>query len=128
MNNSNDINIQNSIDLLIPIAKATEEVLNAWTEEKCLQFPVLITNLAIKMNWDEKAVRLNEPIVRWYVRNNKDWFVTRGAHGGIQRVANKNKKIIDKAAKASAKADIKALIDSKTSDSTDSLDIIKDLE
>lgn len=72
------------------------------------------------MNWDEKAVRLNEPIVRWYVRNNKDWFVTRGAHGGIMRVTDKNKKLNAKVAKETAKADIKALIDSKVSNNSDS--------
>ncbi len=103
--------VQNAVDCLLPVFKATDEALNEWNGEGCLQFPTLMLSLAMKMNWDEKKIRENDPFVRWYVRNHPDWHITRGAHGGIMRVEEKQKKEQLKVAKAQAKADMKAKIE-----------------
>ena len=41
-------NHQRQIDKLIPIWNATDEVLNDWKGEGCLQFPTLVSMLAVK--------------------------------------------------------------------------------
>jgi hypothetical protein len=69
--------------------------------------------LAVKLNWDEKQVRENDPIVRYYVRNHPDWYVTRGAHGGIMRTTEKQKKEAEKTAKTTVKEQMKAAIEAK---------------
>lgn len=107
--------VQNVLDRLAPLFQATDEALSEWTGEGNLQFPVLLGMMAVKLNWDEKQVRENDPLVRYYVRNNPDWYVTRGAHGGIMRSTEKQKKEGDKLAKDLAKAQMKAAIDAKTS-------------
>jgi hypothetical protein len=106
--------VQNVLDKLAPLFQATDEVLAEWTGEGNLQFPVLLGMMAVKLNWDEKQVRENDPLVRFYVRNNPDWFVTRGAHGGIMRATEKQKKETAKAAKEAVKAQLQAAIEAKT--------------
>lgn len=105
--------IQKVTDSLSAIFAATDTALNEWSGEGCLQFPVLFGMLAVKMNWNEKQVRENDPIVRYYVRNNPDWYVTRGAHGGIMRISDKLKKETEKSNKEAIKAKIKAEIEAK---------------
>ena len=105
-------NLQIAMDRLLPVFKATDEVLNEWSGEKCMQFPNLLGMIAIKLNWDEKQIKENDPFVRWYVRSHADWHVTRGAHGGIMKAENKQKKDSDRIAKILAKAEIKAAIES----------------
>jgi hypothetical protein len=71
--------------------------------------------VTIKMGWEgeegEKTARANEPIIRDYVRNHPNWHVTRGAHGGIMRASEKQKKEEAKAAKEKAKAELTAAIE-----------------
>ncbi len=110
--------IEKVVESLSVIFKATDEALNEWTGEGCLQFPNLIGTLALKLNWNEKQVRENDPIVRYYIRNNPNWYVTRGAHGGIMRVADKQKKEADRQNKAALKAQMKADIESKVTGSS----------
>ena len=107
--------VQNVLDKLAPLFQATDEVLGEWSGEGNLQFPVLLGMMAVKLNWDEKQVRENDPLVRFYVRNNPDWYVTRGAHGGIMRATEKQKKEADRAAKEAARLQMKAAIEAKTS-------------
>lgn len=109
MNNT----IQVAMDRLLPVFQATDEALNNWNGDGCLQFPTLMTTLALKMNWDEKQMRENDPFVRWYVRNHPDWHVTRGAHGGIMKMEDKQKKDSVKQAKATAKAEMKAALEAE---------------
>ena len=106
-------NIQNTVDKLVPIFAAVDEVLGAWNGEGCYQFPMLIQALAIKLNWDDEATRKNDPIVRYYVRNHADWYVTRGAHGGIMRAEERQKKEQAKAAKKAAKEQMQAALEAK---------------
>ena len=109
---SNDT-AQEVIDDLLPIFQATERVLNEWTGDGNLQFPVLLVKVALLLNWDDKQIRENDPFVRKYVRKNKDWHVTRGAHGGIMRASDKQKKEDLRIAKDFAKKQIEAALEPK---------------
>lgn len=103
------------LDSKVPMFQIVDEVLNDWTGEGCLQFPTLMGTVTAKMGWEgdegEKTARANEPIIRDYVRNHPDWYVTRGAHGGIMRASEKQKKEDAKAAKDKAKAELAAAIE-----------------
>lgn len=105
--------VQDVLDKLSETFQATDEILVEWKDDGNLQFPVLLGMMAVKLNWDEKQVRENDPIVRYYVRNNPDWYVTRGAHGGIMRATEKQKKESLKQAKEIAKAQVQAAVDAK---------------
>lgn len=115
--------IQIVLDKVNPVFAATEEVLNEWkanrkSDDGNLQFPALLGMIAVKMNWDEEQVRANDPLVRYYVRNNDDWHVTRGAHGGIMPAADKQKKEADRLAKLLAKENARTAVEAKTTDPT----------
>jgi hypothetical protein len=105
--------VQSVLDKLAPLFQATDEVLSEWSGEGNLQFPVLLGMMAVRLNWDEKQVRENDPLVRYYVRNNPDWYVTRGAHGGIMKSTEKQKKEQAKLAKEAAKAQLQAALEAK---------------
>jgi len=109
------LHIQSYLDSKVAMFQIVDEVLNDWTGEGCLQFPTLMGTVTIKMGWEgddgEKTARANEPIIRDYVRNHPDWYVTRGAHGGIMRASEKHKKEEAKAAKEKAKAELTAAIE-----------------
>lgn len=97
---------------------ATEAALAEWTGEGNLQFPVLLGMMAVKNNWDEKQVRRADPFVRDYVRLHPDWHVTRGAHGGIMRMSERQKKEADKLAKDLAKKQMRDAIEAKAKGDT----------
>lgn len=105
--------IQKVIDELVPIFQAADMALSEWTGEGNLQFPVLLGMMAVKLNWDDKTLRENDPFVRKYVRNHPDWYVTRGAHGGIMRSAEKQKKEAAKLAKDLAKKQMDEAVKAK---------------
>ena len=109
--------IQTATDRLVPIFKVVDEVLGEWSKDKsgegCLQFPVLMGMMAVKTNWTDKQIRENDPFIRWYVRNHPEWHVTRGAHGGIMKAEDKQKKEAVKNAKIAAKADMKAALEAE---------------
>jgi hypothetical protein len=113
--------IQAALDHLAEIFTITDEVLNDWTGENNLQFPVLLGMIAVKMNWDEKQVREADPLIRFYIRNNPDWYVTRGAHGGIMRSSDKQKKELVKANKEAIKKQMQAIIDAKVAEAVSKL-------
>ena len=105
--------IQSVTDQLVIIFKAADEVLNSYEGDGNLQLPFLMGMIAVKMNWSEKQTREADPIIRYYVRNNPEWHVTRGAHGGIMRNSNRQKKIGDQATKLALKQQMKAYIETK---------------
>jgi len=105
--------VQSVLDRLAPLFQATDDALSEWSGEGNLQFPVLLGMMAVKLNWDEKQVRENDPLVRYYVRNNPDWYVTRGAHGGIMKSAEKQKKEQVRLAKEAAKIQLQAALEAK---------------
>jgi len=103
---------------LRPIWEATELALNEWQGEGNLQFPILLGMVAVRLNWDEKQLRQNDPYVRQYVRAHPDWHVTRGAKGGIMKMVDKNKKEADKLAKEAAKQQMRAELEAKAAAAT----------
>lgn len=110
---SNPTDVQNFLGEQAPYLSVVEEVLNEWTGEGCLQFPTLMGTVQLKMGWDDKTARAKEPIIREFVRNHPVWYVTRGAHGGIMRRAEKQQKDAEKAAKEKAKAELTAAIEAE---------------
>lgn len=113
---SNTGHVQSFLDEQAPYLLIVEEVLSEWNGEGCYQFPALLGKIQLKMNWDEKQLRAKEPIIREYVRKHPDWHVTRGAHGGIMRAADKQKKEATKQAKEQAKAELAAEIAKKAAE------------
>lgn len=110
MSNSTKEKVLKDISDLID---ATDDALNGWSGDGNLQFPVLLGMIAVRHNWDEKQVRRADPFVREYVRNHPDWYVTRGAHGGIMKSADKLKKEAAKLAKDLAKKQMQEAIEAK---------------
>lgn len=108
-----DQKIQKIMDDLNVIFVKTDEALNEWQGEGNIQFSLLMASLSLKLNANEKQLRELDPVVRYYVRNHPDWYVTRGAHGGIMRVADKQNKEAAKIAKELAKIEMKALIEAE---------------
>jgi hypothetical protein len=109
--------IQSYLDSKIPMFQVVDEVLNDWTGEGCLQFPTLMGTVTAKLGWigkeGDKIARANEPIIRDYVRNHPDWYVTRGAHGGIMRASEKQKKEEVRLAKEKARAELTAVLEAE---------------
>lgn len=110
MNNTAKEKIMSEISELID---ATDDALNNWTGDGNLQFPVLLGIIGTKQGWDERQARRADPFVREYVRNHPDWYVTRGAHGGIMKASDQQKKNAAKIAKETVKKQIQEVIDAK---------------
>lgn len=101
------------LDNMVGIFEATDEILNNWGGDGNLQFPALFAMLAIKMGWGDKEIREADPIIRYYIRRHPEWHVTRGAHGGIMRISDKQKKEEAKSAKNSVKKQLQAALEAK---------------
>ena len=110
---SNPAHIQSFLDDLAPVLSLVDEVLNDWKGEGCLQFPHLLGTISAKLNWNEETARQHDAIIRQFVRNHPVWFVTRGAHGGIMRRAEKLKKEAALEAKKKARAEMDAAVEAK---------------
>jgi hypothetical protein len=105
--------VETILDSLVGIYGATDEILNEWNGEGNLQFPTLFGMMAIKMGWGDKEVREADPIIRYYIRRHPEWHVTRGAHGGIMRISDKQKKEEAKSAKNSVKKQLQIALEAK---------------
>lgn len=105
--------IESFLDGIAPTLLVVDEVLNEWNGEGCLQFPTLLGLISIKLNWNEKQTRANDPIIREFVRNHPNWYVTRGAHGGIMRSSERQKKLDAEVAKKKAKEEINAMLETR---------------
>jgi hypothetical protein len=110
---SNPLHIQSFLDSQVPTLLTVDEILNEWTGEGCYQLPALLGQIKLKMNWTDKQLRANDPIIREYLRNHPDWYVTRGAHGGIMRATERQKKEALKEAKAQVKAELIAQLEAE---------------
>lgn len=106
-------NHQSFFDSKEPILQVVDEVLNEWSGEGCYQFPALLGQIKLKMNWTDQQLRANDPIIREYIRNHPDWYVTRGAHGGIMKSTEKQKKEELRLAKEKAKAELTAQLEAE---------------
>jgi|SRR5277367_3181344 len=118
---SNPVHIQSFLDGKVPMLLVVDEVLSDWRGEGCFQFPVLLGQVQLKMGWNDdeegkKQLRSNDPIIREYIRNHPDWYVTRGAHGGIMRRSEKYKKEAVAEAKRKAKEEMNAELDAKVAE------------
>lgn len=110
--------IDNNLKKIKDIWQATDQALSEWSGDGNLQFPVLLGMIVVRMQWDEKAVRDADPFVRFHVRNHPDWYVTRGAHGGIMRNADRQKKEAAKLAKDLAKQQMKDALEAKAANAS----------
>ena len=108
--------ISNNLEKMTAIWQATDQTLAEWTGEGNLQFPVLLGMIAVRMKWDEKQVREADPFVRFHVRNHPEWHVTRGAHGGIMRKTDKDKKEANRLAKELAKKQMVDALEAKVAE------------
>jgi len=106
------LNILNQIK---PIFEVTDEILTSWTEEGNLQFPDLLSRVALKMELSAKQIKEIDPIIRFYVRRNPDFIVTRGAYGGIKRAADIEKNKSNKLLKENIKKQMQDQINAKIS-------------
>lgn len=108
--------IDKNLEVIRVLFQQTDQVLNEWISEDNIQVPVLLGMMAVRFNWNEKQVRENDPFVRFHVRNHPDWHVTRGAHGGIMRKSDREKKEAVRLAKELAKKQMQAALDAKLAD------------
>jgi hypothetical protein len=108
--------ISNNLEKLTAIFAATDQALSEWVGDGNLQFPVLLGMIAVRMQWNEKQVRDADPFVRFHVRNHPEWHVTRGAHGGIMRRSDKDKKEALRLAKELAKKQMSDALEAKAAE------------
>jgi hypothetical protein len=105
--------IETNLENIRALFTATDQFLSEWKEEGNLQIPELIKTMTRSLNWDEKTVRDNDPLIRYHVRHHPDWHVVRGAHGGIMRASDKQKKEAAKQAKDLAKQTMVAALEAR---------------
>jgi hypothetical protein len=101
------------LDSLKPMLMVVNEILDARTDEGCMQVPSLLLTLAGRLNWSDKQIRANDPLIRAYIKTHQTWDITRGAHGGIVRRASQDKKRAALVAKQKAKAEIEAILNAQ---------------
>lgn len=104
---------QKVLNELSELFDVTDQALSEWTGEGNLQFPQLLLKMAVRLNWSDKQMREADPFVRKYVRSHPDWYVTRGAHGGIMRSSEKQKKEELRVAKETAKKQLQDQIEAQ---------------
>lgn len=107
--------IPNILDKVSVIFEATNDVLNEWKLSRqgdvCYKIPELVAQLAVKLNWNDKEVRENDALVRFFLRNNPDLFVTRGARGGVKFIEDQQARQAAQSSKTALKAQLKAKIE-----------------
>ena len=104
---------QKVLNELSELFDVTDQALSEWTGEGNLQFPALLLKMAVRLNWSDKQMREADPFVRKYVRSHPDWHVTRGAHGGIMRASERQKKEELRVAKELAKKQLQDQIEAQ---------------
>jgi hypothetical protein len=105
--------VETFLDSQRPILTVVDQMLDEWKSEKLYQVPQLLLNMGARLNWDAKQLRKYDPIVRAYLKDHPVWYVTRGAHGGIMKRDEHDKKEAHKAAKQKATEELKAAIAAK---------------
>ena len=96
------------------ILQVVDQLLDEWKSGSNYQVPLLLLNMATRLNWDADQLRKYDPLVRLYLKDHPMWYVTRGPHGGIMPRAEHDKKEADAAAKKLAKEELKARIAAAT--------------
>ncbi len=105
--------VETFLDSQRSILKLVDELLNDWKSEACYQVPQLLLHMGARLNWNSDDLRKWDPIVRGYLKDHTVWYVTRGAHGGIMKRAEHDKKEADKEARRRAKEELKAQLEAK---------------
>ena len=105
------MNREEIMNEFVSIFDATDQVLSEHKWDKNLPIPTLLASVAAKMNWDDKTTRLNEGAIKVYLRKHDDWYLTRGAKGGVQPAETRKKKEELKAAKIAFKIKLKEAIE-----------------
>lgn len=95
------------------IFEEVESVLSEHNDDTCYKVPSLIKVLAVKLDWSEKQSRQNDQLIRFFLRDHSEYFITQGAKGGIQRKAVKAKKEQDKLLKDKLKEELKQIVEDK---------------
>jgi len=90
-----------------------DEALSEYTGTGNLQFPTLMETLMAKMGLNTTQFRGLDPLVRFYISNHPDWISRRGAHGGIMRRADVQKKAQETLNKMLEKNKLKEVIEAK---------------
>ena len=108
-------NVKNYLGFCQEVADATELALTEYfaKSEENLQFPNLVTMITNAINCDPKIVGDVDQHVRQYVRRHPDYHVSRGAKGGIMKMAVYEKRQAGKAATEAAKKVIAAQVEAK---------------
>lgn len=90
-----------------------KEVLpNAECEDN-LQFPALLALVGARLKLTPENLKDVDPFIRYYVRSNPTYYVSRGAKGGIQRAEVHQRKLAAAATKEAAKKQVIHQIDDK---------------
>lgn len=106
------------IEKLNAMFVVADQVLTEWDYNSGnLQFSTLLSIMSSKLNWSDKDKTESDAVVRYYIRNNPNYYVTRGAHGGIMSADVKGKKDQAKQVKEQLKSQMKSMIESKVSES-----------
>lgn len=105
--------VEKVLEEIAKVYKVVDECLDEWVGVTNLQVPILLGMMALKLNWDDKQIKENDGIVRYYIRNHPDWYIIRGVHGGIKRIADKKKKEDTKTNHKLLKEQLRAQIESK---------------
>ena len=112
----NEIKNQNAVDKAMDLWKFVDEALSEYTGTDNLQLPTLMEILMAKMGLDVKQFRKLDALVRFYIsEDHPDWVSRRGAHGGVMRRADVQKKAQDILNKMLEKNKLKAVIEAKVS-------------
>lgn len=101
------------------IFTATEEsLLKDWDRKENLQFPNLLRYVVSRLNADSKMATKIDLYMRAFVREHSDYYVSRGAKGGIMLRSVFNARENKKAAVEAAKQVIKQQIADKVATMT----------
>lgn len=113
-------NVKSYLAFCQQVSEATEQSLESYfaKSEENLQFPNLVAMVSNLINHDPKVVADVDQHVRQYVRRHGDYHVSRGAKGGIMKMAVYQKRQAGKAAQEAAKQQIAAQVEAKVAAKT----------
>lgn len=111
--------VKQAVEEAEKIFAATEEsLLKDWDRKENLQFPNLLRYVVSRLNADSKMATKIDLYMRAFVREHADYYVSRGAKGGIMLRSVFNVRENKKAAVEAAKLVIKQQIADKIAAST----------
>ena len=85
-------NINEVLSKIGKIYEAADEIFYSWDGPGLLQVPNFMGMLAVKLDIEDKEIRNIDPLIRFYLKHHADFYIARGAKGGIDRRSNKTEK------------------------------------